>query len=184
VTYRKVLPGDDENCFMIQNNAATIEVMGSGTLELSRPGRICAPGPPPREDGPWAFTIADGSGRYARASGGLTYKSSVYAGDAACQCGTAIDRWTGTLTVADLEFDTTRPVLSGAVSKVVRAPKGTRRVRVRYVVTAKDAVDGPLRVSCKPRSGSFFKRGRTTVRCSATDSSANAAGARFTITVR
>jgi HYR domain len=57
-------------------------------------------------------------------------------------------------------------------------------MRVRFAVTARDAVDGSVAVTCKPRSGTFFKRGRTTVRCSATDSSANTSGAKFTVTVK
>ena len=180
----KILPGDDENCFMIQNNTAVIEVAGKGTLKLFRPGRICAPGPRPRIDGPYTFTVTDGSGTYRGASGTLTYKASIYAGDAACACGTAIDTWTGTLTVPGLDFDTTPPNVTGAVSKTVRAPNGAKRMRVRFVVRAKDAVDGSVRVTCTPRSGSFFKRGHTKVSCAATDSSANKSRARFTVTVK
>jgi hypothetical protein len=183
-TYSKILPGDDENCFMIQNNTAVIEVAGKGTLELSRPGKICAPGPPPRVDGPYAFTVTGGSGAYARASGNLSYKASIYAGDGACQCGLGIDTWTGTLTVSGLDFDTAPPAITGAASKTVKAPKKAKRMRVRYVVTAKDAVDGAVSVACKPRSGSFFKRGRTKVSCSTTDSSGNTANAAFAITVK
>ncbi len=39
VTYYKVLPGDDENCFILHNNTTVIEVVGKGTLDLSRTGR-------------------------------------------------------------------------------------------------------------------------------------------------
>lgn len=184
VTYDKLLPGDDRDCFMVQHNKAVIEVAGKGSLQLSRPGRVCANRPPPREDGPFTFSIADGSGRYAGATGSLVYRGIVPTGDETCRCGTARDTWTGTLTVPGLDFDTTPPVLTGAVSKSVRAPKGARRVRVRFTVTAKDAVDGPVPVACKPRSGSQFKLGRTRVTCSASDSSSNTRAARFTITVR
>lgn len=184
VSYDKLLPNEDPDCFMVQNNRAVLEVAGKGSLELSRPGRVCAAGPPPREDGPFRFSIADGSGRYAGATGSLVYRGIIPAGDGACRCGTARDTWTGTLTVPGLEFDLTPPVLTGAVSKTVRAPKGAKRVRVRYTVTAKDEVDGSVPVACKPRSGSQFRVGRTRVTCSATDSSANTRAARFTITVR
>ena len=37
---------------------------------------------------------------------------------------------------------------------------------------------------CRPKSGSRFKIGKTTVRCEATDSSANVAKASFTVTVK
>jgi len=183
VTHRKILPGNDENCFMVQDNNVPVEVANKGALELVRPGRICV-GPPPRVDGPYAFAVAGGSGKYAQATGSLSEKTSVYAGDAACRCGTAIDTWKGTLTVPGLDFDTTAPIIAGAVSKIARAPKGAKRMRVRYVVTAKDEVDGPVSATCRPRSGSFFKRGRTKVSCSAIDSSGNTAKASFRITVK
>jgi len=54
---------------------------------------------------------------------------------------------------------------------------------VTYRVTARDAVDGVVSVRCAPRSRSFFKRGRTAVRCRSTDKSANSASARFVINV-
>lgn len=181
-TYSKILPGRDENCVVLQNNTAVIEVAGKGTLELWRAGEICS-GPPPREDGPWEFTVTGGSGRYAGASGSLTYKGLVSAMNGACQCGTARDTWTGTLTVPGVDFDIIAPILTGAVSKKVRAPKGAKRMRVRYVVTAEDAVDGAVSVACTPRSGNFFEVGRTTVICSASDSSGNSGQARFTVTV-
>ena len=78
----------------------------------------------------------------------------------------------------------TPPTLSGAVNKKVRARRGSKRVRVTYRVTASDAVDGSVPVSCQPRSGSRFKIGRTFVKCSATDSSANTVTARFAIVVK
>jgi HYR domain len=59
-----------------------------------------------------------------------------------------------------------------------------KRVRVRYAVMAKDAKDGLVRANCTPRSGSFFRRGRTTVRCSAADSSGNTTKATFVVTVK
>lgn len=82
------------------------------------------------------------------------------------------------------EADTTRPVLAGATSRVVRAPTGAERVRVRYRVTGRDEVDGPVPVLCIPSSGSWFRLGRTRVTCSATDSSGNTGRASFTVTVR
>ena len=94
------------------------------------------------------------------------------------------DTFTGTLTVPGLEFDLTPPTLSGAANKTVRARKGSRRVRVPFKVTASDAVDGAVPVSCRPRSGSRFRIGRTRVKCSAMDLSANAQTARFTVVVK
>lgn len=184
VTYFKVLPNDGSSCFIVHNNTALIEVEGKGTLELSKRGRSCASRPPPREDGPFEFAIASGSGRYAGATGRLVYRSSVGPASFPCHCGKARDTWTGTLIVPGLDFDVTPPVLTGAVSRTTHAPKGAKRARVRYAVTANDAVDGSVRVVCNPHSGSQFKVGRTGVTCSAADSSANKGVARFTITVR
>ena len=93
------------------------------------------------------------------------------------------DSLAGTLAVPNLTFDTTPPVISGAVSKTVRIAKRVTRLRVSFKVTAQDAVDGSVPVACTPRLGSFFKIGRTKVTCSASDSSANTASARLTITV-
>ena len=55
---------------------------------------------------------------------------------------------------------------------------------MRYAVTALDTTDGTLPVTCRPRSGSLFKLGRTSVTCSATDSSGNTGRTRFVVTVR
>ena len=83
-----------------------------------------------------------------------------------------------------LDFDVTAPRISGASARTVRAPKGANRARVAYKVTASDAKDGARPVSCVPKSGSRFRIGRTTVRCSATDRSGNTRQATFTITVK
>jgi subtilisin-like proprotein convertase family protein len=67
----------------------------------------------------------------------------------------------------DLTIEAT--VLSGAV--------------VSYAASAADDVDGVVPVSCGPPSGAPFPMETTTVSCSATDSSGNAASASFTVTV-
>jgi hypothetical protein len=128
-----------------------------------------------------AFTITGGSGIYAGASGGgtVSHRASPTASGSAGK-----DTWTGTLSVPGLEFDVTPPTFSGAVNKTVRARRGSTRVRVTYRVTASDAVDGSVPVSCQPRSGSSFKIGRAFVECSATDTSANAKTGRFSVIVK
>lgn len=155
-------------------------VAGKGTIEIALaeiPG--CLPeiqnSRPPR-----SFTITGGTGLYAGASGGGTVQQvSVLA-----RVARGTDTWEGTLNVPNLEFDVTAPRLAGAVSKTVRAPRGQKRARVQFAVTAEDAVDGARPVSCSPRSGTRFRLGRTRVTCSATDGSGNTATARFTVTVR
>jgi hypothetical protein len=91
----------------------------------------------------------------------------------------------GTLVAPGVDvFDITVPTLNGAVNKTVRAPRGAKTMRVRFTVTAQDAVDGALPAVCKPRPGSRFKLGKTPVACVANDKSGNTSTARFTITVR
>jgi hypothetical protein len=54
---------------------------------------------------------------------------------------------------------------------------------VAFKVTAQDALDGPLPVSCNPSSGSLFKLGTTNVTCTATNSLGQQGTRRFTVTV-
>jgi hypothetical protein len=162
---------------VVQFRAAVLEIAGRGRIDLSVAGPVCGTRSP-TPVGPLYATVTGGSGRYAGASGSLVFNSYVSPTD------TSRDTWSGSLTVPGLDFDLARPVLAGAVAKTVRAPREARRVRVRYAVTARDAVDGVVPVACAPRSGSRFRRGRTVVQCSATDSSANTATKRFVVTVR
>lgn len=127
------------------------------------------------------FTVTGGTGIYAGASGAGTVTRSLGTTDTGSA---GIETWTGTLTVPGVEFDLTRPTLAGATNKTVRAKKGARSARVAFRVTAQDDRDGTLPVACTPGSGSRFKIGRTRVKCSSTDSSANTANASFTVTVR
>jgi hypothetical protein len=126
------------------------------------------------------YTVTGGTGIYAGASGSGTVLVRGTPGTT----NTATEILDGSLTVAGLEFDLAPPVLRGAVSKTALAPRKAKGIRVTYTVKARDAVDGPVPVACKPRSGSRFKVGRTKIRCSATDSSGNTATAAFTITVK
>jgi HYR domain len=159
---------------------AVIAVDGRGEITLSMLGPACELLPPARSS--FDATITGGSGPFVGASGMIRISSSV--SERGAGEGIAIDRWSGTLIVPGRDFDLTTPTLEGAVSKTVRAPRKAKHVRVHYTVTARDAVDGSVPVACTPRSGGFFKLGRTKVKCSATDSSANTGRAEFTITVR
>ena len=129
-----------------------------------------------------SFVITGGTGIYAGASGSGTAERVLGGATPTGRSGT--ETWTGTLEVPGLEFDVTRPTLSGAVNKTVRAPRRAKRVRVRFTVTAKDAVDGSVPGRCRPRSGNRFKLGKTRVTCAATDKSGNTATAKFIVTVR
>jgi hypothetical protein len=128
------------------------------------------------------FTITGGTGIYASASGGGTVERKLGTSTDTGRSGS--ETWTGTLSVVGMEFDTTPPLLNGASAKTVRVPRRVRRVRVTYKVTASDAVDGSVPVTCQPASGSRFKIGRTVVNCTAADMSGNTATASFRVTVR
>ena len=166
-------------CDRVFETTALLEVAGKGELQLAvdRYRGECISSSLNLSR---AFTITGGSGIYAGASGGGTVTHQAVETPSGS---VGRDTWTGTLNVPGLEFDVTPPTLSGAVNKKVRARRGSKRVRVTYRVTASDAVDGSVPVSCLPRSGSRFKIGRTFVRCSATDTSANAKTGRFRVTV-
>ena len=127
------------------------------------------------------FTVTGGTGIYAGASGSGTVKRSLGSTDSGSA---GIETWTGTLTVPGYEFDVTRPTLSGAVSRTVRAAKDARTARVVFRVTTQDDRDGVLRTTCAPSSGSRFTIGKTRVKCSATDTSANTGSASFVVTVK
>jgi hypothetical protein len=155
----------------------TLLVAGKGELHVAlADGAQCVDIEPVRNM-PQDFTITGGTGSYDGASGSGHVERALGGG-------VGTETWIGTVVAPNAEFDLTPPALVGATSKTVRAPKGAKSVRVRYKVTANDAVDGAVATSCTPASGSRFKVGRTLVTCSASDSSANAATARFRVTVR
>jgi hypothetical protein len=152
-------------------------VAGKGEIAFAlADGVRCVEQEPVRNE-PQQFTITGGTGTYQGASGSGTVERSLTGGR-------GVERWSGTLIVPGLDFDITPPEIVGAVSKTVRAPASAKRARVTYKVTARDAVDGVVGAACQPRSGSFFRIGRTSVTCSATDESGNNRAARFVITVR
>jgi len=173
--------GCDENQVRVLPTTAHLTVPDRGTVEVRVAGTGCLTRTPPL---PFhtaeAFVITGGSGRFAGASGGGTL-SGVSSGPPSLS---GKDTWSGTLLVPGLNFDLTPPTLSGAANKVVRAPKGRKRLRVNFNVTALDDLDGTVAVSCTPKPGSLFKLGRTAVTCSATDTSGNTQTARFTIVVK
>jgi hypothetical protein len=160
-----------------------LEVAGKGAIDLAvSEATACIPLESVRVQ-TQAFTVTGGTGIYAGASGsGTLERALAEPRDDGSRHG--LETWKGTLTVPGLEFDLIAPTFAGATSRKVVAPRHRKRVRVRYVVTATDAVDGPVPATCRPRSGTRFHIGRTQVRCSATDTSANAATTSFRITVR
>jgi hypothetical protein len=88
-----------------------------------------------------------------------------------------------TFTVTVTNTDTTPPVItvpaniSSAASTATGAP-------VTFTVSATDAVDGTVPVSCSKASGTAFALGTTTVTCSAHDAHGNSASRSFTVTVQ
>jgi len=129
-----------------------------------------------------AFTITGGTGIYEGASGSGTVERILGSITTIGRVGPVT--WRGRLVAPGAVFDITRPTLSGASNRTVRAPRGAKTARVRFAVTADDAVDGARPVTCRPRSGSRFPLGKTRVTCTAADTSGNTAAARFFVTVR
>jgi hypothetical protein len=152
-------------------------VAGKGELTFTlAEGARCVDSEPVRDE-PQTFTITGGRGVYQGATGQGTVERSLGGGH-------GTEWWIGTVVVGGVEFDLTAPTIAGAVARTVRAPARATRVRVRYRVTAQDAVDGAVPVACEPPSGSFFHVGRTSVSCRAGDKSGNVRTARFLVTVR
>jgi hypothetical protein len=80
------------------------------------------------------------------------------------------------------DADNTPPVIS--VPDAIQAPATSKgATSVTYHVSVTDNRDGTLKASCDPPSGSVFKLGKTTVRCSAQDSAHNKAEQTFKVTV-
>ena len=157
-----------------------LSVAGKGEIDLRVDGACLDRIPPAPVQGVERFTVTGGSGRYAGATGeGTINHTSSGPPDWSGR-----DTWNGTLVVPGLDFDLTAPVVTGARNRTVRAPRGRKRVRVRYAVTARDDVDGAIRAACSPKSGAWFRVGRTRVRCSAADTSGNESRATFLVTVK
>src|SRR5262245_28903681 len=175
-TYGQVWDQADVDCWHSAYTPAVIAVAGKGQIDVALTDPYACD--PKSTTGNVGFTVNGGSGVYAGATGSGTIVS------VAQEDGTFADTWSGSISVAGLEFDTAAPAISGAVPRTARAPKRAKRVRVSYSVTATDAVDGSVPVSCKPASGGLFRVGRTRVACSATDASGNTGQASFTITVK
>ncbi len=161
---------------------ARLSVEGKGDLNLRLAGiPQCIPAASVPGASPQAFMVTSGTGIYAGASGSGTLTRVAGAPGVGVR---GADTWTGTISVPGVaQFDLTAPTISGAKAKAVRAPRKAKQVRVTYQLTATDDVDGAVPVLCRPASGSRFKIGRTSVTCSATDKSGNAATAGFTVTV-
>lgn len=176
-----VIKAPDTACEALQSTPV-LTVAGKGTIDLSvrtpAGGCIDATCECGVLNATQDLTVTGGTGEYAGASGSgtVTIGGTVLSRQ--------IDTLKATIVAPAANFDLTPPLFRGAYGRVVRAPKGERRVRVRYAVSARDGVDGAVRATCRPASGSLFRIGRTRVTCTATDSSANTAAASFTITVK
>ena len=169
-------------CQHFNFTTVVIKVAGKGEIDASvtDPKTHCWK-VPPVVAGPFVATVTGGSGSYAGASGSLQVTENLT--NEIGGAGDAIETWVGTLTVPGLDFNLTPPTLHGAHDRIVRAGNA-RKVPVRFTVTAKDAARRAVPVTCTPRSGSSFARGRTKVTCSAIDANGNTATATFFVTVK
>jgi hypothetical protein len=159
-----------------------LTVVGKGDIRLAVAEGPCRPVSETIYNQTQTFTVTGGTGSYVGSSGGGTLERQL--GETTSSGRHGHEVWTGTLDVPGLEFDLTRPTLTGATNKTVKAKKGAKSARLSFRVSAQDDRDGVRAVTCSPRSGSAFRIGRTRVTCAASDTSANTATATFTITVR
>jgi HYR domain-containing protein len=154
-----------------------IVVAGKGEIDLVAKSAGCQPFADPQL---LAYTVTGGSGAYAGATGSGTIRFRSHTEGAPRTISIGLE---GTLDVPGLTFDTKAPVFSGVRNRVVKTAS-RRGARARFSVKATDAVDGPVPVTCAPRSGSRFKIGKTRVTCAAADGSGNESHTGFTITVK
>jgi hypothetical protein len=101
-------------------------VAGKGEIHFALEATGCIPQQDFNAKNTQAYTITGGTGIYAGASG------------------------TGKV---ERTFDLTRPTLTGATNKTVKARKGAKSARVVFRVTAQDDRDGAVPVSCSPARG-------------------------------
>jgi HYR domain len=174
------LAGCDVEAVRVLPAPARFSVAGKGSIDLRLTGTGCLLRSGGTLSGQETFIVTGGSGRYAGASGGGTMTHISY-GPPSWR---GRDTWSGSVVVPGLAFDLTPPSFVGTGNITLRAPRKANRMRAAYAVKARDEVDATVPVDCRPRSGSWFKVGRTTVRCLATDTSANEAHASFVITVK
>ena len=116
---------------------------------------------------PQTFTITGGTGAFAGASGRTGVVTRTGTG---CCPGFRTAAWDGTVGAPGLVVDLTPPTITGAVDKLVRAPRyrlvrvsrtRTKRVpvtsvRVTYDVSAADDLDGTVPVTCSPNPAAAF----------------------------
>jgi hypothetical protein len=163
-------------CELWSSPDLTLTVAAKGRIDLVASEPTCQ-----RDDSPsgsMGFTVTGGSGIYAGARGDGTLGVNQIVGTTKAHFA-----WDGTITVPGLQFDTTPPTLIGLRNRTVKALRTAKRRLVTYTVKAADTVDGSVPTVCLPRSGSRFKLGRTTVACSAADTSGNVARGKFSVTV-
>ena len=175
------VPSPGAEAVRLVPSTVVLTVAGKGSIDFSTSGTGCLS----RADTLIAmetFTITGGSGAYAGASGSGTVETHFNPPGTSTFRGA--DIWSGTLIVPGYAFDLTAPTIKGAKNRTVRVPRRAKRVRIKYSVTAVDDVDSTVKVTCRPRSGSRFRVGRTRVTCSAMDTSGNSKAAAFTVTIR
>lgn len=89
------------------------------------------------------------------------------------------DRATGTFAVNTYDGEPMWGAVEGAIVE-----SGEDGATVDYKVSVADLLDGELKPQCLPASGSFFRLGKTNVRCTAADSGGNLADVTFPVEVK
>jgi hypothetical protein len=166
------------DCAHAKIDPLPIVVLGKGEIDLAAQSSGCQPYADPQA---LAYTVVGSSGIYTGAAGSGTFTLLSHTEPPSPRV--VYVELSGTISVPGLSFDTTKPVLS-RLKNLVAKTTSRRGKRVRFTVTATDAVDGSVPVTCSPPPGSLFHVGRTRVSCKAVDASGNIVTGRFTVTVR
>ncbi|HEX6161540.1 MAG TPA: HYR domain-containing protein, partial [Thermoanaerobaculia bacterium] len=126
----------------------------------------------------YSASALDGSAVTCTPASGSTFAL----GTTTVSCSATNSDGTSTATFTVTVVDTTGPVIDAP--PVFFEATSAAGANATYTVTATDAVDGSVAVSCTPASGTFFPFGETEVSCTATDSRLNGEVASFILTVQ
>jgi hypothetical protein len=151
---------------------------------LSTPGNLVAEATGPL-GAAVAYSVAakDSAGDSVPVSCAPAAGSTFALGHTSVSCSATDSQGNTTRASFDVQVrDTTPPALTVPADIAVQTALSSG-ARVTYVATATDRVDTTPRLACSPASGSIFLVQTTTVTCTATDSSGNAASKTFHVSV-
>jgi hypothetical protein len=167
--------------------------VGVGSIGAAMPPTLALPSGVAADATSAAGAAVSFAAQATTATGGVAATACVPASDASFPIGvtnvlcTAVDPATGAVSVGTFPVTITDgpPVVSVPAGGITAEADSVIGAQVSYVVTATDAVSGPLPVDCVPSSGAVFALDQdTTVVCQATDGAGQTTVASFVVRVR